>query len=271
MIDEHKEELASLYVLGLLSGEELVMFQNDLDRDPELHALTDSLRNAAGHLAFTAPSATPSEKLRARIFDSIEKIDTASKPTPRKKGPAAIWAGWAVAAGFAVLASYLGALWTTTRSQLILQMDQEDFAALELRSLQQKVEATRIVNDRQLADLQRESSLDRLKIAQLAALNGNSPEAVAIAVWNPLKQEGVLSVQDLPKVNADQEYQMWVIDAHHKNPVSSGLFTVDEHGRAHVAFHPVESTEAAMKFAISRERKGGAATPQGPIVAAGAF
>ncbi len=271
MIDERNEELASLYTVGLLTGEELAAFEKLLTQDAELRAFTKALQNSAAHLALTPLPAAPSAELRARIFASIDKLDTKAAPSTHRKVIPFLWSGWAVAAGFAVLAGYLGTMWVNSKSQLQTQKDLAAISSLELRNVQQKSEADHILASRQIADLQRESGLAQLKIARLAMLNGNSPEAVAIAVWNPLKQEGLLTVEDLPRIHDDQSYQLWVVDAHHKNPVSGGVFSVDAKGHARLDFHPTEPTDAATHFAISRERRGGVPVREGPIVALGAL
>ena len=186
-----------------------------------------------------------------------------------RKPSAAMWAGWAVAAILAVVASYFAALWITTRWQLNGQKDQAELASLELRSAEQRIEANRIVADRQIADLQREAALDHLKIAPLAAPNDRGSRALAIAVWNPLDHKGGLLALDLPKLNADESYQLWIIGADQKRPVSGGAFTVDQQGRARLAFpSEASATASASGFAISRESKVNAASP-GPIVARG--
>ena len=153
-----------------------------------------------------------------------------SSPTP--KPSFASWAGWAVAAILAVVASYFAASSLGTRAQLLVQKDQAELNALELRSLHQSVEANRIINDRQIADLQRGSSLDQLKISTLIPTAKDAKDVAVLAVWNPAKQEGVLSVQGLPKIEADENYQLWLITADQKTTVSGGTFSVDEIGRA---------------------------------------
>jgi hypothetical protein len=186
-----------------------------------------------------------------------------------RKPSAAIWAGWAVAAILAVVASYFAALSITTRWQLTGQKDQAELASLELRSAEQRIEANRIVTDRQIADLQRETALDLLKIAPLAAPDDHGSRPVAIAVWNPFKQKGVLFAQDLPKLNTDESYQLWAIVTDQKKPVSNGVFTVDAQGRARVAFRCDTAAGSATGFFITRESKAGGASSPRAIVATG--
>lgn len=118
--------------------------------------------------------------------------------------------------------------------------------------------------------LRDEGDIAQLKIATLASLAGNTPQALAVAVWDPLKQEGVLQVEKLPALAADQDYQLWVIDPQYPIPVDGGVFQVDPAtGDARVAFHPNKVVKTAAKFAVSLERKGGVPKAEGPILLLG--
>lgn len=294
MIDERKEETASLYVLDLLEGEERSLFEAELARDPELRQWVDDLRQTNAQFALTAPQKAPSPALKARVLASISaaKLPGSGVGTPlsvlsapsAKGGPEissasatvvpfrlTAWLGWGVAACFALVSGYLSFRYMSARADALLQQRNAEYAALELKSLQQTLEAERIVTGRQIADLKQASDLAQLKIAKLASLNKNSPEAIAIAIWNPLKQEGVLTVESLPFIQQDQDYQLWVVDPHYKDPVNGGVFRVDEKGTARLNFRPDQPVSGVTTFAITRERKGGVPKAEGPFVALGAL
>ena len=96
---------------------------------------------------------------------------------------------------------------------------------------------------------------------------GNSPAALAVAVWDPTREEGVLAVSRLPALAAAKDYQLWVIDPQYPSPVSGGVFSVDPvSGEAHVVFRADRPVKSIAKFAVSLERKGGVPKPEGPIV-----
>ncbi|HEU5078590.1 MAG TPA: anti-sigma factor [Opitutaceae bacterium] len=184
---------------------------------------------------------------------------------------AAAWLGWVVAACLACSTAYLSLRQMNARAELGAERDRAELTALELRSTEQKAEAERILAARQIADLQQAGDLTRLKIVKLASPTGNSPEIVAIAVWNPSKQQGVLTVANLPRIQNDQDYQLWIIDARGKGPVNGGVFAVDDNGAARFNFHPEQPITAPTQLTISREHKGGAAKPEGAIIATGAL
>ena len=121
-----------------------------------------------------------------------------------------------------------------------------------------------------IASLEKEADIAHLKITTLASLLDNSPQALAVAVWDPAKQGGVIQVGGLPTLAPNQDYQLWVVDeARPKLPVDGGVFTVDEKGNARLEFKAKEPVKAVAAFAISRERKGGVPKAEGPIVLLG--
>jgi anti-sigma-K factor RskA len=70
----------------------------------------------------------------------------------------------------------------------------------------------------------------------------------------------------MPPLERNQDYQLWVIDPRYPQPVSGGLVRVDDEGNARLTFTVDVPIRNADKFAISRERMGGAMSPEGPIV-----
>jgi anti-sigma-K factor RskA len=147
--------------------------------------------------------------------------------------------------------------------QLAMSRDQIESARRELASRDQRVTDL----TRQLAA---QGSLADYKIATLASLLGNSPQALAVAVWNPANQEGVLTVQKLPALAADKDYQLWVVDPQYSIPVDGGVFRVDPAtGEARLNFRPNLPVKTVAKFAVSLERKGGVPKAEGPMVLIG--
>jgi hypothetical protein len=192
------------------------------------------------------------------------------EPIPASPFRAASWTGWATAACFSIAAAYFGANYFATRSALAVATNDAEFSRLEAQGLAQRLEAERILASSYIAQLQKSADASSLKIARLADPSGNFPQAFAIVVWNPLSQSGLLTAEKLPALQSDQDYQLWISDPAHKDPVNGGVFTVDEMGMARVDIRPSQSVPTATTFAISRERKGGSSsTPQGPVIAAG--
>jgi anti-sigma-K factor RskA len=262
------------------------------------------LHESAGMLAFEAPAAAPAPELRARL---LAKIDRAVADDTGRAGtnilpfrlPALI--PWAVAAGFAVLAAWLGQNLIATREDAAALRLESRLAQLAQRDAENQLAAERIVlgqqitnSVQQLADarkqladaagevvaadqrtanlsqqLKAEGDLAQFKISTLSSMLGNSPQALAVAVWNPSRQEGLLTVEKLPVLAQDQDYQLWVVDPKYQNPVNGGVFTVDSNGVARVQFKTDQPISSINAFAVTRERKGGVAKAEGPFVLLG--
>ena len=283
MIDERHEELAALHALDLLEGAERDAFAHELDQNAELRALVAGLRESAALLAHTAPDAAPPAELRARVLASVEpKIENQKSEIIRP--PSSVFRSllpWAAAAAFALVAGWFARLYIASRSEAQLVGAQQALADLELKSTRIQLEAERILARRQLANLnqqvavlderiKREADLANFKITTLASMLNNSPQAVAVAVWNPEKQEGVLQVAKLPALAADKDYQLWVVDPQYPNPVDGGVFTVDpQTGEARLQFKAKQSVKSIAAFAVTLERKGGVPKAEGPFVLLG--
>jgi anti-sigma-K factor RskA len=105
-----------------------------------------------------------------------------------------------------------------------------------------------------------------MQIATLQATIDDYKQGVAVVVWNAEKQQGILKLEKMPVIPANKDFQLWVLDPAQKSPVSSGTVRVDDKGFAKVEFKPTIGITQADKFAISVEKKGGVAAPEGPIV-----
>ena len=278
MIDELHEELASLYVLGLLEGDELARFEQRLAHDAALQRLVHDLRETTSQLAFTAPAAEPPPDLRARLLDRLDTAATwrAQRNLIAFRTP--LWVAWAAAACLAIMCAWVGQLYVGSRFEAATLRDQQAVADFQLRSARNQLEAERIIANHQLSSmteqlasldrqLKAEGDLAKFKISTLVSLAGNTPQALAVAVWNPAKQEGVLTVEKLPALAADKDYQLWLVDPQYPIPVDGGVFTVDPAtGEAHITFKANKPIKTVAKFAVSLERRGGVPKAEGPMV-----
>jgi anti-sigma-K factor RskA len=272
MIDDHQEELASLHALGLLEGAELDQFLAALAKNPELQRRVAELRVAATAMAHVAPEAEPPASLKARILASAD----ARRPVAPAGKVVAFpsWVPWAVAACLAAAVAWTARQYAAERDANAALAKQERIAQEALEETRGQLdEARRLVTEssRQVAELatklKDEGDLAHFKIATLASMLGNTPAAVAVAVWDPSRAQGVLSVSKLPSAAAEKDYQLWVIDKQYPSPVSAGVFVVDPiSGEAHIVFKAAKPVGSIAKFAVSLEPKGGSQTPEGPIV-----
>jgi hypothetical protein len=184
------------------------------------------------------------------------------------------WVAWLVAASIGVAAAWAEWRFAAVRSENAALGEEHRVAILALhQTREQLAEAKRLLADasRQVAvlsiRLKDEGDLAHYKIATLASMLGNSPAALAVAVWDPSREEGILAVSKLPAAASEKDYQLWVIDSQYPAPVNAGVFVVDPvTGEAQVVFKPDRPLRSIAKFAVSLERKGGVPKREGPIV-----
>jgi anti-sigma-K factor RskA len=279
MIDEHQEEMAALHAFDLLDGEDRERFMAELARSPELQRLVAELRLAGTSLAHAAPEAEPPAELKARVLASASALEreTGLAEDDLSTGNFVPFRGlipWLVAACIAVAAVWSQRLYVASESENAALREQKRIAQLALEQTSTQLADARkllIQSGREIAELSAnlmaEGDLAHFKIATLASMLGNSPAALAVAVWDPTREEGVLAVSKLPAPASEKDYQLWVIDKQYPAPVSGGVFVVDPvTGEAHIVFRADKPVHSIAKFAVSLERKGGAQSPQGPIV-----
>lgn len=272
MIDEHQEELACLYACDQLLGEELTAFETAMAKDPELRELVEQLRETTAGLAIASRTLElPSDALRERV------LTTANGKRRVRLNPGKVAAfflrpqvAWGLAAACFVLAAASAISLNLARSNSAAARAEVATAEAEIKSLLQQIEAERILGAQQLAEYKQAADMAALKIARLQAANDASKGQVALLIWNPLSQQGVLEVENLPACPTGREYQLWIIDPQYADPVDGGAFPHDSTGATKVRFHPKQPISGATLFAISLERTGGVPKAEGPIVAAGA-
>jgi anti-sigma-K factor RskA len=236
MISEEQQDQAALYVLGLLEPDEAATFESELSANAELRDIARELREAAGGVALTAPSRMPPASLKQRIMREIAMKTEEPAPMPRQRAPLG-WIPWAIAAALAVFCGLL---------------------ALD-----------RVRLERELADIRAADPLMQTTFFALAPSAPAPADAKATVAWQPGRQSGVIRISNLPAPQPGRDYQLWAVDAEHKDPISAGVIRVDENGVAQVRFKPVEKAEHVKAFAISLEREGGVPKKEGPILLVG--
>jgi anti-sigma-K factor RskA len=271
MTTERHEELAALYAFDLLDGADRQRFEAELASSATLRGLVDQLRTTAADLSLLAPQVAPPATLRETVLArATSPARSAADVVPF---PLARWIPWAAAASFALLA---GALWlrsTGLSAEVQMLVTQRDLAETAYKIAQSQLAERTLLAEQAIADLgqrlRQTEDLGRLRVTALASLLNNSPEARAIAVWDPGQQSGLLTVEKLPAIAAEQDYQIWVIDPQYPIPVDGGVFKPDSDGKAVLTFKGDKPVQKVTAFAISLEKKGGVPKAEGPLVLLG--
>lgn len=232
-MDEHLQEQASAYALGILPEGEKAEFERALGRDPELRRLVREFRDALGEAARSMPAAVPSRGLKQRILDRVAAEDTresAPSPTTAARPAAKIsWfpviLPWAAAAGLAVVFAWL---YFGANRRLGEARREAEMAAFALAK-------EKAVFEQKVASLQAEliaahdaANLAKLQVARLTS--EAQPRVQAVSFWNNTTKQGVLVVENLALPPAGKTYQLWVIDPETKSPVDAGIFATDPDG-----------------------------------------
>lgn len=121
----------------------------------------------------------------------------------------------------------------------------------------------------ELARLRQSNQLARTRIASLEATVEAYQTARVVVIWDEEAKRGVVQIEGLPELDAEQDYQFWVVDPNQEQPVDAGTIELDESGSARVDFEPRRPIAEASMFAISIEAAGGVPFNEGPIVLAG--
>ena len=233
MIDEHNEELAAMYALGVMEPAEARAFEAEMRSNPELRKFVDDLLHCSAAMVHAVPVKAAPSKLRDKVLSEVAAPQPAHAGASRKVVPffrPAVLFPWAIAAGFMVICGWLAA----DRGKLLSQ----------------------------ISELQTNNDVCQMRIALLDPMDDK--HGAATIVWDSSTQTGVLE-GDMPRPAANEDYQLWVV-GDHPQPVDAGLVNVDEKGEAKATFRLKQKVSPADQFAITVEKKGGMPQPQGTMV-----
>jgi anti-sigma-K factor RskA len=241
MIAEEKQDLATLYVLDSLEANEVAAFETAMRDDAELREFVDELRETAGSMALSLPSRPAPARIKGRVLAAIaaeHRAEDSDSLGTRSITPHPMsWLPWTVAALFFVS---LGA------------------------SLYHNMQM-----HREIAQMREADPLMQTNFVALAPMKDAPADAKAMVAWQPDKQSGVIHIKGLPAAEKGKDYQLWVVDAEHKDPIDGGMVHVGQDGTAQVRFRPADAARKVKAFALSLEREGGVTKREGPILLIG--
>jgi anti-sigma-K factor RskA len=236
MIPDDLQDQATFYVLGALEADETAAFETALSNNTELRAMVRELREASADLARSVHSRQAPAELKQRVLREIA-LEKQAGPSPGTAMPSVNWLAWAIAALFLAFCG-------------ILVLDR---ARLE----------------RDLADARAADPLAEATLVALTSPTGDHPNAKANVAWQSDRQSGVITINNMPPAGEGRDYQLWAIDANHKDPINAGILHVEPNGITRIRFKPEQDASQIKAFAISLEREGGVPKREGPIVMIG--
>ena len=236
------EELAAVYALGALTGEERLWFEAYLAEHPELNAEVEELGSVADLLALAPPEQEPPPALRRRVLERVgapSELVSEEPPRRSRRSQTSRWAlrPAALAAAAAALVAVVGLLvWS-----LSLQDQNGDLRA-------------------QNGDLR-----DRISERRTIEMEGSGVAGAAGAEVLLLEEDrAVLVATELPPAPEGEVYETWVI--RDGMPKPAGLFEARD-GDAAAAVKG--SLKNADVVAVTIEPEGGSPMPTSdPILVA---
>ena len=226
--------MAALHALGLLEEGDLRTLLAAAQSDEELEAEIESFARSAACLAFDVPQVPPPPSERRELLRQIEL----QPHTAPGNVHYLVWVPYALAACLMALAYFQ---WS------------------QIFGLQAKIHA---VQARELA-LRQRNDLAGLRLATLEPKDPAYSSSHVLVAWDPEREQGLVSTQNLPPAPAGHDYQLWVLDPSALAPVNAGLLTASASPRA-FSTAPVRTGQPG--FAVSLEPAGGRPSPTGVIL-----
>ncbi len=258
----HEEylELAAIYALGALDGEERVRFERHLASGCKL--CQDAVRESEeilADLALAAPHAAPPASVKERLFDRVRRDSKASKDV-KSRGGSPLWMALAAAATLAAIG--LGLYARTIRERA----ETERIALLERAETER---AAREALERDMENLSETLEAFTAPATRAVSLagQGEGEGAAAKAFLDPQNGRLFLYVYNLPPPPSGRTYQLWLIVA--GSPVSMGVFGVEPDGRGRLDTASIPAFTGEVTVAVTIEPAGGVPQPTGPIILVG--
>lgn len=260
MTNDELHELAPLFALDALDGDELAAFEAHLDECAQCRTEVDELQSALSELP--AAEVAPPAALRASVLaeiDSVDQEDASPGRAPLRSIPRSAAAGSGpigsgssdttgaaaerAAAGRGGRAWWIGAAAAAVVA-IVVGVGVVSFGSSDS------------VNDEVAAVLE-------LPDATTVSLVGDS--GAMTVTYSPSTGRAALTGDGLGQVPAGSTYQLWAISG--ETPRDAGVFAPDDDGAVEV---PVDITDIdADAWAVTVEPAGGSSAPTGDIVMVG--
>ena len=162
--------------------------------------------------------------------------------------------GWILTLALGLLATFLTLRYLALTSSVKFLTTDAELSRIEVKSLQQQLEAERIIATRQIADGIAKAAPEPLVLARLSAPESGSPHLSAIVIWRATSQTGVFFAERLSPPAADKEYRLW-IETNAHTPISAGDIKVATTGPTQIEFKINDTISPPTRFTVTCENK----------------
>jgi len=178
--------------------------------------------------------------------------------------------GWITALVAMLIAVYCYFQQMTLDAQVKIERNSTEMAQVEIRALKNQLYAERILAERQISSLTNNAAkTETLIFAHLTPPEAGACSPTALVTWLPTRQSGILFAEQLPTPKEDEELRLWLEEGN-SGPISAGVITVSPGRTTKIEFKAAKPLGLAVRFTVSRERKGSTGAPTGPILMSGA-
>ena len=241
------------YVLGLLSPEESLEFEQLCARYPELVAARNDFEIALEKRLFSETVA-PVTTLKSRIMDSIQQDTLANQAQvidmeDRKRSSSVSPIKWVAAAAVILLlvSAYFAYDFYNRNKELEAKLAQSKDVETDMNEKMKKLEEeTRMMN-----------MMSDPNVAVVNMVGTQAPvKSTANVYWDSTSSNVFLVVKNMPQLPSEKQYQLWaLIDG---QPKDLGLFDV---GNNQKLILKMKNTQKADAFAITIETRGNTGGP----------
>jgi len=247
-----------LYVAGALADDEARQFEAHVAGCRACRIELGSYSMVVEGLGGAVPGAIPSSLVRSQILRQIARpLLPPSEARPISNRTPGL-APWLAAAALALLSVWLGYDGLRLRGQLASLEAELRTARAQLANSESVVARLQTTADDNAHAMTVLTAPDLARVD----LEGQpiAPDARARAFWS--RSRGlVFSASRLPSLAAGRTYQVWVVTA--TAPVSVGLLSPDEAGRAQGTFVTPADIAPPVAMAVTEEPAGGVPSPTG--------
>jgi hypothetical protein len=264
--DDVREDIEA-WAIGALDNDEAQAVEAHLASCSDCEALADVAREDAGMLALAVPLERAPAGLKARTLAAAQVLEFPARSGQR-------W--WQAAAAVLVLggAGLLG--WSAYLQSEVNGLEGRNASIASAATAQGSDVATMRTELVQASARSEQLTDSHDAVVQIVAQpdvvrapmegTASAPRATGRYVWSPAERLGALVVSELPQLDDDETYRMWVV--HEDEWVAAGSFEVDEEGRGRLVVRNLdsESTSDIIGFAISVEPQTGSDARTGDVV-----